>query len=326
MTYPDLVILLNDQGRSVFRTWSEPMTAIALAASPPAISTGRRPRCVRSNYRLQPNQLWVNDGRVVRRMSPPISNTVATSPGFPGGHSIGRRGVISTTTAGSICSPVISHIVDGRGDQPKSRFLRNLGPEKNSVRGHAARAACFIRNLMPAPPRGISTMTGDLDSVLHDGVWRRLVRLAKPSRAVSNYGRFTFSDVTTPQTRRSAADLSGRLGRLRSGRRSRSRHGGKAVREPGPRRAIGSAVDVAGRRQGGESVGDRPQVRIRYGDQTLTRQVEAGTGEGNQNDLTFHFGLGERDCPRPSGSPLAQRQPAGRQARRDQSCDFRPKN
>ena len=35
------------------------------------------------------------------------------------------------------------------------------------------------------------------------------------------------------------------------------------------------------------------QVRIELGDDTLTRQVEAGTGEGNQNDLTLHFGLGE---------------------------------
>ena len=34
------------------------------------------------------------------------------------------------------------------------------------------------------------------------------------------------------------------------------------------------------------------QVRVALGDQTLTRQVEAGTGEGNQNDLTLHFGLG----------------------------------
>ena len=32
-------------------------------------------------------------------------------------------------------------------------------------------------------------------------------------------------------------------------------------------------------------------------DRTLTRQVEAGTGEGNQNDLTLHFGLGKNEGP-----------------------------
>ena len=39
------------------------------------------------------------------------------------------------------------------------------------------------------------------------------------------------------------------------------------------------------------------QVRIRLGDKTLTRQVEAGTGEGNQNDMTLHFGLGRHEFP-----------------------------
>ena len=34
-------------------------------------------------------------------------------------------------------------------------------------------------------------------------------------------------------------------------------------------------------------------VRIRAGDQIITRHVESGTGEGNQNDLTLHFGFGD---------------------------------
>jgi hypothetical protein len=39
------------------------------------------------------------------------------------------------------------------------------------------------------------------------------------------------------------------------------------------------------------------QVRIRLKESVLTRQVEAGTGEGNQNDLTLHFGLGRHRGP-----------------------------
>ncbi len=39
------------------------------------------------------------------------------------------------------------------------------------------------------------------------------------------------------------------------------------------------------------------QVRLKIGDRILTRQVEAGTGEGNQNDLTLHVGLGEDTGP-----------------------------
>jgi len=39
------------------------------------------------------------------------------------------------------------------------------------------------------------------------------------------------------------------------------------------------------------------QVRVKVGDLTLTRQVEAGTGQGNQNDLVTHFGLGANAGP-----------------------------
>jgi len=39
------------------------------------------------------------------------------------------------------------------------------------------------------------------------------------------------------------------------------------------------------------------QVRLRLGKHTLTRQVEGATGQGNQNDLTLHFGLGTHKEP-----------------------------
>lgn len=39
------------------------------------------------------------------------------------------------------------------------------------------------------------------------------------------------------------------------------------------------------------------QVRLELGDQILTRGVEGATGQGNQNDLTLHFGLGSHAEP-----------------------------
>lgn len=50
-----------------------------------------------------------------------------------------------------------------------------------------------------------------------------------------------------------------------------------------------------GRRVNRSAVG--AQVRVKLKDKTFTRQVEAGTGEGNQNDLTLHFGLGSNSKP-----------------------------
>jgi hypothetical protein len=45
----------------------------------------------------------------------------------------------------------------------------------------------------------------------------------------------------------------------------------------------------------GAAVGSR--VIVRVAGKTFTRQVEAGTGSGCQNDLTLHFGLGEVKGP-----------------------------
>ena len=39
------------------------------------------------------------------------------------------------------------------------------------------------------------------------------------------------------------------------------------------------------------------QVRIDLNGRTLTRQVEAGMGQGNQNELTLHFGVGSYNGP-----------------------------
>jgi len=38
-------------------------------------------------------------------------------------------------------------------------------------------------------------------------------------------------------------------------------------------------------------------VKIKLGERTLTRHVESGMGEGNQNEMTLHFGLGEHAGP-----------------------------
>jgi len=45
---------------------------------------------------------------------------------------------------------------------------------------------------------------------------------------------------------------------------------------------------------GGRPAAIGVRFRIKLGDETLTRQVEdAVVGQGNQNDLTLHFGLGQ---------------------------------
>ena len=38
------------------------------------------------------------------------------------------------------------------------------------------------------------------------------------------------------------------------------------------------------------------QVRITVGDRTITRQISCSTGQGNQNEMALHFGLGELEA------------------------------
>ncbi|MCP4777244.1 MAG: hypothetical protein GY880_23735, partial [Planctomycetaceae bacterium] len=38
-------------------------------------------------------------------------------------------------------------------------------------------------------------------------------------------------------------------------------------------------------------------VKVIAGEHIFTRSVEAGTGQGNQNEMTLHFGLGNVDTP-----------------------------
>ncbi len=52
---------------------------------------------------------------------------------------------------------------------------------------------------------------------------------------------------------------------------------------------------AGGRKANASEIG--AQVRIRLGDRILTRQVEGATGQGNQNDLTLHFGLAAHTDP-----------------------------
>jgi len=59
-------------------------------------------------------------------------------------------------------------------------------------------------------------------------------------------------------------------------------------------------VHLAGDGKNVNSAAIGAQVRIRMSDRIIARQVEAGTGEGNQNDMTLHFGLSKWGKPVPT--------------------------
>ncbi|HVT12494.1 MAG TPA: CRTAC1 family protein, partial [Fimbriimonadaceae bacterium] len=223
-------------------------------------------------------------------------NAVATSPGFGGGHSIGACwGDFDNDGQFDLFAGNFAHI-DSRGDQPKSRFLRNLGPKGKYHFEDMGTCGVFYQESYASPAAGDYDNDGNLD--LFFTTVYGTASFGKKNFPVlyRNAGRFVFTDVTEkagvanlPPTYQAAwADFNhdGQLDLV---------SGGKLFVNNGNKnhwievRLVGDGVKV-----NRSAIG--AQVRIR-GNRTWTRQVEAGTGEGNQNDLTLHFGLGDNNGP-----------------------------
>ena len=250
-----------------------------------------------SNYRLQPNVLWLNDGVGVLKDVAGQYNAVATSPGFEGGHAIGAAwGDFDNDGHIDLFAGNFAH-VDNRGDQPKSRFLRNLGPEKGHKFDDLGTCGVFYQESYASPAAGDYDNDGDMD--LFFTTVYGTASFGRPNNAVlfRNDGNFTFTDVTAaagvaglPPTYGAAwadYDNDGDLDLISAGKLFEN--------QGNENRWLKVKLLGDGDKVNSSAIG--AQVRIKLGDRTLTRQVEAGTGEGNQNDLTLHFGLGKHKTP-----------------------------
>ena len=124
-----LLILMNEGGKSLRVARSEGRHATRGVTACDFDEDGDVDVYV-SNYRLQPNLLWLNDGKADLKERARDYGVVATKPGFGGGHSIGASwGDFNNDGRIDLFAGNFAH-VDGRGDQPKSRFLKNLGEKQ----------------------------------------------------------------------------------------------------------------------------------------------------------------------------------------------------
>ena len=250
-----------------------------------------------SNYRLQPNVLWLNDGTGHFTDEAAGYNAVATSEGFDGGHSIGAAwGDFDNDGHFDLFAGNFAH-VDDRGDQPKSRFLRNLGPDASHSFEDMGPCGVFYQESYATPAAGDYDNDGDLD--LFFTTVYGTASFGRPNHPVlyRNDRGFAFADDTAaaglgglPPTSQAAwadFDNDGDLDLVGGGKLFVNQGTGGhwlKVRLEGDGRAVNRWA-----------VGAQARVSIDGG--IVTRQVEAGTGEGNQNDLTLHFGLGAWTAP-----------------------------
>lgn len=250
-----------------------------------------------SNYRLQPNQLLICDGKGGLADAAGPRGVIATSPGFGGGHSIGSAwGDFDNDGLIDLFAGNFAH-QDGRGDQPKSRFLKNLGPEKDYAFEDRGPCGVHYQESYATPAAGDYDNDGNLD-VFFTTVYG-VASFGRPNHPVlfRSNGQFGVTNANAsaqlpnlPPTYQAAwadYDNDGDLDLLTAGKLFENQGSSNAwlkVKLTGDGKAVNRSAIGA-------------QVRIAIGEKTFTRQVEAGTGEGNQNDLNLHFGLGSHRGP-----------------------------
>lgn len=299
LTFPDF-LLINNNGQSFTKTMVNDSYRARGVTACDFDQDGNLDIYV-SNYRLQPNRLWRNNGSGVFTDVAPSYNARAGN-----GHSIGacwgdfNNNGLFDLFAGNFAHPY--QWVHGSGSwtepgQPESRFLRNRGPAHGYHFEDMGPCGVFYQESYASPAAADFDNSGRLD--LFFTTVYEIASGGIPNNPVlfRNEGDFSFVPVDDP----SLADLpptyqaawgdynnNGQLDLLTGGKLLRNR--GNTTNNWLKVRLEGDGIAV-----NRSAIG--AQVRISMGSETLSRQVEGGTGQGNQNSLILHFGLGQHAGP-----------------------------
>jgi len=286
ITYPDF-IFMNQEGREFKLAWSETRYRARGVTACDFDQDGDIDIYV-SNYRLQPNLLWLNDGKG-------NFQDVGASYGVAGDGDLGAWGHTIGSAWGDFDNDGYFDLFVGNFSHPpayqdRPKFLRNGGPEKEfHFEDLSVTAGLQWQESYASPALGDFDNDGFLDlffTTVYQGDHSVLYR---------NNGNWKFTDVTSALNIKSALtyqaawadyDNDGNLDMVTGGRLFRNhgfRNNWVKIRLCGSGKVNRSAIGT--------------QVHIRSGRDVFARQVEGGTGEGNQNDLMLHFGLGKRKGP-----------------------------
>ncbi|MDA1054825.1 MAG: CRTAC1 family protein [Planctomycetota bacterium] len=279
--HPDF--LLQNQGDSTFKvTFRGPATPGRGVTACDYDEDGDTDIYV-SNYRLVPNALLRNDGQG-------NLTDVAMAAKVDGDGDLGAWGHTIGSSWGDFDNDGHFDLFAGNFSHPpayqdRPKFYRNQGREKDwSFSDLSENAGLHWQESYASPALADFDNDGQLD------LFFTTVYAGDRSVLYRNQGGWKFENVTAavrvdrPTTYQAAwadYDNDGYMDIINGGRLFRN--------SGGQNRWLKARLSGRGK-VNLSAFGS--QVRIRLGDATLTRQVESATGQGNQNDLTLHFGLG----------------------------------
>jgi hypothetical protein len=249
------------------------------------------------NYRLQPNLLLINNGEANFQNAAEKFNARAASKGSKGAHSIGA--VWADFNNDGWFDLFIANFAhkDSRGDQPESRFLRNKGPQHNYTFKDLGTCGIYYQESYATCAAGDYDNDGDIDLFITTVYGTASFGKKNHPVLFRNDGNWKFTDVSRqvsleklPPTYQAAwgdFDNDGDLDLVTAGK--------LFVNHTADNHWLKIKLYGDGNNVNSSAIGS--QVRVTLPSRTLSRQVEAGTGQGNQNELTLHFGLGKYTAP-----------------------------
>ena len=299
--YPD-VIFQNMQGRGFKLTWQQKGILRARGITAADFDEDGDLDIYVTNYRLQPNLLWINDGQGR------FTNRAEDYGVVAAGHGIGSAwGDFDSDGHIDLFAGNFSH-----PGQPPTQLLRNPGPiAGRSFRfEHMTTATPRWQESFASPALGDFDNDGFLDfyfttvyeggqSVLYQNTSADFGEIDTPyekrTGSKSPVGEWHFRDVTAQAGVSTASTYGAAWADYDNDGDLDLAAGARLFRNPGNDNHWLKLRLEGGRGMNRGAIGTR--VLVTAGPWTIARQVEGATGAGNQNDLALHFGLGRRGEP-----------------------------
>lgn len=236
-----------------------------------------------SNYRLVYNLLWRNDGKGQ-------FEEVGNQYGVWGDGALGAWGHTIGSAWGDLDNDGYLDLFVGNFSHPpdyqdRPKFLKNLGPDgKYHFKDMSQGAGLHWQESYASPALGDFDNDGKLD------LFFTTVYPGDRSVLYRNLGGWKFRNVTSGSNVNRPTTYQGAWADFNHDGYLDLVTGGRLFQNPGGKYHWLKVKLIGSGEMNRDAIGGK--VRVVLNGEVLTRQVETGTGQGNQNDMVLHFGLG----------------------------------